>query len=161
MFAIACEGAEREPQYFNVFQYASKRVKVDVIQDIVEEGEIEARPNNSSPRGVLEKAMRYIESEGLSDEDCLYFVIDTDRWSYEQINLLAEYCAQKPNWNLIVSNPCFEVWLYLHKRADISISESNSCKDFKSEISILEKGGYHPYKFLPYLFDAIKNAKNI
>lgn len=71
LFAIACEGAEREPQYFNVFQYASKRVKVDVIQDIVEEGEIKARPNNSSPRGVLEKAMRYIESEGLSDEDYL------------------------------------------------------------------------------------------
>lgn len=87
-------------------------------------------------------------------------MIDTDRWSYEQINLLAEYCAQKPNWNLVVSNPCFEVWLYLHKRADISTSESNSCKDFKSEISTLEKGGYHPYKFLPYLFDAIDNARN-
>lgn len=162
VFAIACEGGVREPQYFNVFQYLSKKIKVDIIEHSVSDVEMQQKhENKSAPKWVLDRAMRYIEKEGLLDEDDLWFVIDTDRWSFDQLKELADYCSQYTNWHLVISNPCFEVWLYFHKKADISISNSTTCEHFKYEISTLEQGGYHPYKFLPNFRDAITNAQAV
>ncbi|MDF7809897.1 RloB family protein [Hymenobacter sp. YC55] len=158
VFAIACEGQKREPEYFNVFRYMSDRIKIDIIEDVVSDGEnIE---NKSAPNWVLDRAMKYIDRVGLVEEDYLWFVIDSDRWDVDQIRVLAEHCARFANWQIVISNPCFEVWLYFHKRSDILSSASDSCSKFKFEISTFENGGYHPYKFIPYLQDAITNAKN-
>ncbi len=107
----------------------------------------------------MDRAIKYIEKEGLSDEDDLWFVMDIDRWSEEQIRVIASYCEKYSNWHIVLSNPCFEVWLYFHKKSNIETSSSNSCNEFKHEISTLEKGGYHPLKFIPNFIDAINNAK--
>lgn len=161
LFAIACEGSKREPEYFKILRYLSKKIAVDVIEDIVSEEEaLSINPNKSAPKWVLDRAVRYIEKEGLNNEDDLWIVMDVDRWSEEQLREVASYCDQFPNWNIVISNPCFEVWLYFHKKSDINVSKSESCNDFKTEISTLEKGGYHPIKFLPYFADAVVNAKN-
>lgn len=160
VFAIACEGSKREPSYFALFQHISGKIKVDVIEHHVSDAEMQTKHDNkSSPQWVLDRAMKYIEKEGLLDEDDLWFVIDKDRWTDEQIRTLAEYCDNYKNWNLVISNPCFEVWLYFHKRKNIDVSGSLDCSKLKSEISKLDKGGYHQYKFLPFLQDAIANAK--
>jgi len=160
LFAIACEGEKREPEYFKLFRFLSKKIAVDIIEDIVSEKEaITLNPNKSAPKWVLDRAIKYIEKEGLNDEDELWFVMDIDRWSLLQIKEIADYCKQFPNWNIILSNPCFEVWLYLHKKSDFNLSTSTSCNDFKNEISTLEKGGYHPLKFIANLPFAVKNAK--
>jgi len=50
--------------------------------------------------------------------------------------------------------------LFFHKTSKIEDSASETCDQFKYEISTFEKGGYHPYKFIPYLETAIVNAKN-
>ncbi|SCY98319.1 RloB family protein [Flavobacterium caeni] len=161
LFAIACEGSKREPEYFKILRYLSKKIAVDVIEDIVSEEEaISINPNKSAPKWVLDRAVRYIEKEGLNDDDDLWFVMDIDRWSEAQIREVASYCDKFPNWHIVLSNPCFEVWLYFHKKANIATSESITCSDFKTEISTFEKGGYHPHKFLPQLEEAIANAKN-
>lgn len=160
LFAIACEGSKREPDYFKILRYLSNKIAVDVIEEIVSEEEaLSINPNKSAPKWVLERAVRYIEKEGLNNEDDLWIVMDVDRWSEEQLREVASYCDQFPNWNIVISNPCFEVWLYFHKKSDINISESISCNDFKTEISTLEKGGYDPIKFLPFLNDAILNSQ--
>jgi hypothetical protein len=160
LFAIACEGGKREPEYFKVFRFVSNRIAVDVIEDVVSDEEIlNVNPNKSAPKWVLDRAIKYIEKEGLSDEDDLWFVMDIDRWSDDQLREVATYCEKFPNWHVVLSNPCFEVWLYFHKKANISKSLSKSCNDFKKEISLFEKGGYHPLKFIPNFLDAINNAK--
>ena len=162
VFAIACEGGVREPQYFNLFQYLSPKIKVDVIENYVPDNEMKRKyENKSAPKWVLDRAVRYIEKEGLLDEDDLWFVIDVDRWSMEQLKELADYCEKYPNWHIAISNPCFEVWLYFHKKMNINDSTSINCEQFKLEISTFEKGGYHPYKFLPHFQDAIENAKAV
>lgn len=153
LFAIACEGDKTEPKYFDVFQYLSNKIKIDVITDTSE--------NNSAPKWVLNKAMKYIDKNGLEAEDDLWFVIDVDRWSIEQISELANYCADFPNWNICVSNPCFEVWLYLHKKENLDDLDAYSCKDLKYAIAQFEKGGYHPLKFLSNIEKAIENAQNL
>jgi hypothetical protein len=160
LFAIACEGGKREPQYFKVFQHLSPRLVVDVIEDIISDEEMETtHQQKSAPKWVLDRAVRYIEKEGLADDDELWFVLDKDRWSDEQLREIEQYCAQKPNWHVAISNPCFEAWLYFHKKEDIASSASNTCGDFKHEISTFDKGGYHPLRFIPHLKEAIANAE--
>jgi len=161
LFAIACEGGKREPNYFKVFEYMSRKVKVDIINNIVSDIEISiVDQNKSAPKWVLDRAVRYIEKEGLNEDDELWFVIDVDKWSEQQLREIASYCEAKQNWNIVLSNPCFEVWLYFHKANDLQTSKSKTCQDLKMEISKLEKGGYHEYKFIPLIQDAILNAKN-
>jgi len=161
LFAIACEGGKREPGYFNVFQYLSGKIKVDVIENYVTDEEMFlTHETNSAPKWVLDRAMKYIDKNDLKDEDDLWFVIDKDRWPENQIRELASFCDDHPNWHLVISNPCFEIWLYFHKKANIKDSRSRKCNDFKEEISRFEKGGYHPLKFVPYFQTAINNAKS-
>lgn len=160
LFAIACEGGKREPAYFNIFQYLSRKIKVDVIENYVTDNEMLRKyDNNSAPKWVLDRAVRYIEKNDLKEEDDLWFVIDKDRWTDAQIRELALYCEDFPNWHLVISNPCFEVWLYFHKKSNIKSSKSVTCNDFKREISSFEKGGYHPLKFIPQFQDATLNSK--
>ena len=83
---------------------------------------------------------------------------DKDRWSVEQLKELADYCADNANWNIAISNPCFEVWLYLHKKANFDASNATTCQEFKQEISTLDYGGYHALKFIRFIKDAIHNA---
>jgi|SRR5690554_3820545 len=155
LFAIACEGSKREPEYFNLFRYMSPKIKVDIIEDYA------SKNSNlkSAPKWVLERALCYIEKEGLNNDDDLWFVMDIDRWKTEQLREINDLCSQNENWHIVLSNPCFEVWLYFHKKEKISFSVPITCQMLKKEISKIEKGGYHPQKILPYLKDAIKNAK--
>jgi len=160
LFAIVCEGSKREPSYFNIFRYLSSKIAVDIIEDIVSDEEVKAaQSKKSAPKWLLDRALIYIEKEGLSDEDDLWFVMDVDKWPEEQLRDIALHCEKNSNWHIVLSNPCFEVWLYFHKKADISVSNSKSSQDFKTEIATLEKGGYHPYSFIPLLTVAIENAK--
>jgi hypothetical protein len=133
---------------------------VDVIEEIVSDEEaISANPNKSAPKWVLDRAVKYIEKEGLSEEDDLWFVMDVDRWSDDQLRNIAEYCDQHPNWHIVLSNPCFEVWLYFHRKPSTITSASVSCNQFKAELATMERGGYHPLKFIPQLSEAIAHAK--
>lgn len=160
LFAIACEGGKREPAYFNVFKHLSPRLVVDVIEDVVSDEEMEGKHAlKSAPRWVLDRAVTYTKKEGLAAEDELWFVIDKDRWSDEQLREIQQYCEQKANWHVAISNPCFETWLYFHRKGNILDSESVTCGDFKYEISTFDKGGYHPLKFIPQLREAIINAE--
>lgn len=160
LFAIACEGEKTEPQYFELFSYMSRKIKVDIIDyEIAETTDNTIKNYKSAPKWVLDKAVKYIETSGFIDEDTLWFVLDVDRWDKEQLRNIAQLCEDKPNWHVVLSNPCFEVWLYFHKKANIEVSGSHSCRDFKHEISTFEKGGYHPLKFISDLEKAITNAE--
>jgi len=159
LFAIACEGGKREPEYFRLFEYMSRKVTVDIIEDKISEQELKHKyQTKSAPKWVLDRAVKYIEKEGLTDEDDLWFVMDKDRWTNEQLRTIADYCNDYPNWHIVISNPCFEVWLYFHKKSKLP-EAGLSCKPLKKAVSELEKGGYHPYKFISALLKAIINAE--
>lgn len=160
LFAIACEGGKREPEYFRIFEYLSKKIKVDIVEEKVSDEELFHKlETKSAPKWVLQRAISDVEQEGLIDEDQLWFVMDVDRWETEQLREIANYCKDHPNWHFVLSNPCFEVWLYFHKKSEISTSKSKNCNEFKKEISTFEKGGYHPLKFMSLLPTAITNAR--
>lgn len=160
LFAIACEGGKREPEYFRLFEHISRKVTVDIIEDKISTQVLKHKyETKSAPKWVLDRAVKYIEKEGLTDEDDLWFVMDKDRWTNEQLHTIADYCNDYPNWHIVISNPCFEVWLYFHKKSKLPESNILSCKTLKTAVAELEKGGYHPYKFISALPKAILNAE--
>lgn len=114
--------------------------------------------HKSAPKWVLDRAVKYIEKEGLSSEDDLWFVMDIDRWETDQLREIATYCEEHPNWHIVLSNPCFEVWLYFHKRNSIE-GPNRSCSQLKHEISTHTVGGYNPLEYLSDLQAAITNSK--
>lgn len=130
LFVIACEGSVTEPLYFSHFDTISKRLKVDVIQPA------EGNKNKSAPRYVLDNAIKYIEKEGLLKEDSLWFVMDVDKWERTQLEEIANYCREYPNWHIVLSKPCFEVWLHLHHHNSTTEIEGLACKEIKTQIGI-------------------------
>lgn len=160
LFAIACEGSKTEPEYFKLFKHISPRIAIDIIDEVVSDEEADAISHErSAPKWVLNRAMRYIEKEGLNEDDQLWFVIDIDRWKTEQIREIAQYCDQHPNWNIVLSNPCFEVWLFFHKKPKILIDKKITCKELKFQISKHTKEGYNPLYYLSDLDKAMARAK--
>ena len=154
LFAIACEGTVREPEYFGPFNGVD-RIKVDIIED--EEN------RNSAPKKVLERVQKYIEEVGLSDKDndTLWCVIDVDRWPMEQITELQDYCAANKGFNLVISNPCFEVWLLLHKQESLNELDLSTAQKTKQELNQQRNGGYSYKEYLPDMPAAIDNAKAV
>ena len=151
LFAIACEGSEREPDYFRLFD-GIDRIKVDIIEN----GE------GSAPSKVLARVEGYINENQLDADygDTLWCVIDKDKWPQEQIEELHAFCNQKGNRHLVISNPCIEIWLLYHKRADLKGLNITTAQDAKRELDNIEKGGYYYIKYLPLMLKAIENASH-
>ena len=162
LFAIACEGGEREPNYFSLLEdkKTSSRIKLHIIKD--EENTNEKYETKSAPKWVLERALKYFEKYGLKDKDELWFVMDIDKWEVSQLKEIHNHCKNKPNWHIILSNPCFEVWLYLHQQTNILNSDQTTCKLLKKQLSELNNNeAYNCEKYMYYFLDAIKNAKKL
>lgn len=151
LFAIACEGTEREPDYFRLFD-GTDRIKVDIIED----GE------GSAPLKVLARVADYISENQLNAEygDSLWCVIDKDKWPQNQIEELHAFCNQKGNRYLVISNPSIEIWLLYHKIADLTGLNITTAQDAKQALDGIEKGGYYYIKYLPLMLKAIENASH-
>ena len=161
LFAIVCEG-KREAEYFQLLEGLSQRITIDIIEEKVPEREMEVHHNTkSAPKWLLDRAVRYVDKEGLIDEDELWFVMDIDRWEIDQIREIADLCKNKPNWHIALSNPCFEIWLYFHLVSVIPGDIKNKpCKFVKNKLNSLSETGYNKEKYIVNIKDAINHAKN-
>jgi hypothetical protein len=160
LFAIACEGAVREREYFQLFSQISTRIKVDLIPE--QRPETKGVEHKSAPQWVLSNAINYTEEQlGWEDGDELWLVIDVDRWRNEDLQQLIEECRNRAQqgWNIAISNPCFEVWLCYHHLTSLDKVDATKSQEFKSLLPSLCEGGYNPYKVISKLPDAIENAK--
>ena len=64
-------------------------------------------------------------------DDSLWLMFDIDRWGEKNISEICRQARQK-QYQLAISNPCFEVWLYLHfNHPD---SSQIKCKDFEKKL---------------------------
>lgn len=106
LFVIATEGKETEKVYFEKLraeEVIGKRVYCEILPTI---------DGKSSPEWVLLRLDEFKKYFRLRKGDALYLLCDRDRWG-DMLSDVAAKCVQK-KYNLIVSNPCFELWLYLH-----------------------------------------------
>jgi len=175
---IACEG-KTEENYFKIFSSKNKIIKVkDISVEILEKQE--ASDTKSAPMHVLNLLDEYARHYQI-DNDELWMVIDRDRQnnSKKQLEEIINSC-KKNNYNIALSNPCFELWLLLHVRdlseyddltiikikANKRISSSKKSKRFIEKELSLTVGGYKKGKvdtsiFLRNINNAIKRAKQL
>lgn len=107
-FVISVEGEVDEKEYFEAlikreFGCHLNEVKVWIIP---------AQDGESSPQYVLDRLDTKVKEFALDGEDIKWLVVDTDRWQ-RILPGISQQCRQK-GYRLCVSNPCFELWLYLH-----------------------------------------------
>ena len=76
-------------------------------------------------------------------------VLDIDRWPIQELIQLTEICKTK-QWGIALSNPCFEVWLYLHVK-DMAEATTTTCQELKTILSQLELGNRQGYDVKKYL----------
>lgn len=140
---IFCEGGVREFDYFNFFADKSSRLKINVYPPF--EGQ-------SAPERLLENADSILKQDVNSKTDEVWFVIDTDKW---EIRDFIKKCKQK-RYEVVVSNPSFEVWLYFHIKSIPPKQKSIKWKEFLNEEI---RGGFDS-NIHPLLIErAIKNSR--
>ena len=149
---IATEGSITEPLYFNgLFR------KPDTILQIVVLGS-PRRGGKAGPKEVLER----LEQEAANDRrpgDQFWVVIDRDQWKAETLNQIAKRCREQ-GFELAVSNPCFEFWLYLHIAESKEFSSSQECyESLKKKLPQFDKVNYDPEIFRTGIPKALKRAE--
>lgn len=148
---ISCEGAWTEPNYFKYFENASRKLSVHLTGK-------DEDPSLSAPKWVEDRTKRYIDKVGISEIDEVWLVMDVDRWDEKYFRELFKICKKHPKWNIVLSNPCFEVWLYLHINSKIP-GDTLTSQDLKHLLSLMVKGGYTPEEFIPKILYAIKYSR--
>ena len=146
-FIIIAEG-EREDEYFLYFQQLSQRVVIEIVPRI---------GGKSAVKYLLERVSNYEYQKGIESEDQVWFVLDVDNWPKKAVNDLIQNCKETGNWNIAISNPCFEVWLHYHLLEKIP-AELNSAKKLKANLNLIISGGYNRDKFAELIQDASTNA---
>ena len=151
LFIIATEGKETEKQYFDIFRNLRVQVKI-----------IPTHNGHSAPNWVIERLDDFVQEFNLEEDDELWVMFDVDNWGTRKISQIAQLGSQK-EYGLAISNPCFEVWLYLH----FTTLRDNilTCKDFKSFLR-RHLGSYNSARlrlsdFKDHVHDAILRSREI
>lgn len=150
-FIIICEGQNRKPDYFRFFDGISSRVKIVPVES----------SEGSAPIKLIKSAIeKEKELDAYSERDQLWFVIDTDRWR-EQLHEIREECKGHSHWNVAQSNPCFEVWLYFHTKANLpELQNIAQCNNWKPLLPNVIKGGFNSNHHPIAIETAITNSKS-
>lgn len=150
IFIVVCEGSHKEPEYFNFFHLLTKKIKVVTVP---------SQDGRSSPIHLIPNAHNAIDKHNSDEGDFeLWFVIDVDRWRSQIHELQNE--ASEGNWNVAISNPCFEVWLNDHfENANAPSNDQEKCSKWKSHLHN-SYGGFDHTQHQTYLERAIENAKS-
>ena len=149
LFVIVAEG-EREDKYFQYFNEKNLRIQVKIIP---------RKENQSAPNHFLSRIEKYIDEGGWSpkDNDILWCVLDVDKWPRTEIENIYAACQQNTNWNIGISNPCFEVWLLFHTMEKIT-DNGETPNQLKRLLHEQMSGGYKVENFAPLIETACQNS---
>lgn len=107
-------GTDREPNYFKIITGPKTKHLFSNIK-------VESFPSNYNPKKIFEeyavlRVENYVSSMSKEHPDSFYFIVDVDDFRGELLEIKPK--CEKIDLNLIISNPCFEVWLYYSERSD-------------------------------------------
>jgi hypothetical protein len=176
-FVLSFEGTVTEKRYFEALR-ASDKFNDSGLIEMIPLVRKKNEPLGSDPISVKSLLKKAKEEFNFKPTDEFWVIVDRDDWAEEHhINLekLVEDCKAVGNFHIAMSNPCFELWLILH-RTDLSSfteEEKNAIRlnervsNSKHQVDVvLEKLIGHSYKkrlkgddFIPYVYDAIRRAE--
>ncbi|WP_071144863.1 RloB family protein [Bacteroides ihuae] len=158
-FILISGGEVREKDYFKIISVKDKRwrIKLEFIAD----------PLKLSPDGMLElaeyKKTRYATSQNKDAEaDKIYLISDVDHFMNELLRIKPK--CESEGFQLIISNPCFEIWLYYaycDTIPDFPLPPDplKISSKFKSWLPSAIPGGIKPAKAILSIYRNIENAK--
>ncbi len=155
LIIIATEGKLTEKQYFESECFHSHRVHVQILPTI---------DTKSAPIYVYRRLKEYIGEIELQFEDQIWLMVDVDRWTNKQLSYV---CSQpikgKRKVMLAISNPSFELWLYLHigEWVNGSISSKKMEKALKEILGSYNKANLNIDVFKKGITSAISRAKTL
>lgn len=159
---IAMEGNKTEPKYF---EEVKKKFKASTLNIILLNRD--NTDNRSAPIHVIKQLNSYKKDNRFLRTDELWLVIDKDRWTEEQLHIVASQCSIN-RYNLGLSNPCFELWLVLHYE-NLAVEPGQvrdgllSVHKIKRRLAtIRQREGIGSYSdIIDNINDAVKNADNL
>ena len=164
LFIIISGGVKREKDYFQIISKnvtGFPRIKIEFI------AKNQSGEEGLSPRKMFEVALKikedYDKSKDDDIEDNTFLIVDVDLFMSEILEIKPQ-CEQL-NMQLIISNSCFEIWLYYGefdlKPADFKIPRKYAkiSSEFKRYLGDKVPGGINPIKALLKIENAISNAK--
>ncbi|MDA0902333.1 MAG: RloB family protein [Proteobacteria bacterium] len=124
-FEASSSKKSREYKYFDMLEKEIRNSSIKIKTLFNEQ-------NRSAINHVLNRAKKYEKEEKLDLKrtkknkdialDQMWLVTDVDHQKEQLLERLDE--IRSSNYNLALSNPCFEIWLYLHK-GKISLEHNN------------------------------------
>lgn len=151
---VAMEGAETEPRYFNEFKLSRKdKTQLKLVPN----------PNHkSNPKEVLQRLAIHFKDYSVSRGDEGWIVIDRDAWP-EQDLVTVHREAKDAGFKVAMSNPCFELWLYLHLSDQKPFSDRHDCQKKLAEslpnYAPDNKSKYDASALIKYREKAIQRAR--
>ena len=163
LFVIYSGGTEREKDYFrlidrNTALFPFVRIEFHADPNFDEGG----KP--SIVRFATEKTKEYQESASKENTDHYFLITDVDH--FEQFLPAMQQECNASNIELIISNSCFEVWLYYAEKSNrpldfvIPQNKLEISSSFKTWANAQIKGGLKPTKAIFNIGQNIANAKN-
>ncbi|MFA6677495.1 MAG: RloB family protein [Bacteroidales bacterium] len=156
---IVSGGESREKEYFKLIlenKYLFPKIKFEFVTgtDVIH------RMIRTS-KDYIKKIKNY-QGYILSND---VFAILTDVDSFTKDIIEAIPICKKQKIDLIISNPCFEIWLYYHYFKEEPIDFCPSCEEktsheFKTYLHTKVKGGVKPEKDIFMMNKAIENSLN-
>ncbi len=163
LFVIVSGGEKREKDYFKIISKIESfpRIKICFVANDRDTGE-----------GGLSPLKMFVEAKKIKDEyaegkpddiiDQIYLLSDVDDFMGELLKI-KPHCVVE-DLNLIVSNPCFEVWLYYccfsDKPDDFHMGEPLKVSlELKRYLNEKKPGGINPVTSIFCIQHAIENAE--
>lgn len=158
-FILISGGEAREKDYFKIISFHDKfkRIKLEFIAD----------PQKLAPDGMFElaeyKKARYNSSKNTDEEpDKIYLISDVDDFRTELIQIKPK-CTEE-GFRLIISNSCFEVWLYYAycdslPNFKIPTDYLKISSKFKGWLPSAIRGGIKTTRAILNIYQNIENAK--
>lgn len=106
-FILFCEGKNTEPQYFQ----ALKKNYPNALIVIEKKGAVPLTLANEANDYIKKRKKQ--KSSSFEDEDQIWVIFDKDK--HPKIKEATKICENN-NLRLGYSNPCFELWLMLHRK---------------------------------------------
>jgi hypothetical protein len=132
-FFIAMEGKETEPRYFQEFRTSrAANIQIKLVPN---------PKHKSRPGEVLDRLRRHMRNNVTRTGDEGWIVVDRDAWLDADLDAVCAAAANQ-GYFVAVSNPCFELWLYLHLRANRPFIDRHHCQRELAQVL----AGYCPDK---------------
>ena len=155
-------GTEREKNYFYLIK-RNPSLYTDIKVDFFAEPNFEKGGKPLITSFAVAKVKEYRESASVDNPDSFWLLTDVDHFEQFLTEMRSE--CDENGIQLIISNSCFEVWLYYAEKAnkcigfDIPDDKNKISSAFKTWADTQVRGGLKPRKAILMIEQNIANAK--